>query len=130
MCRSRFSAMHAPCWCTRTIDVKAILAVIGACTVLWWFVVYVLPPLKAAWNSIPHKLPAAWLGPIAMGLFFGGLSYVYKNETVTLGFKHLLIFLAMLSSFMTRSKNLAPSVCSIQMPRISFVPSGRMPRAM
>lgn len=31
------------------------------------------------------------------------------------------------SSFMTRSQNLAPSVCSIQMPRISLVPSGRMP---
>ena len=28
------------------------------------------------------------------------------------------------SSFMTRSQNLAPSVCSIQRPRISFVPSG------
>ena len=34
------------------------------------------------------------------------------------------------SSFMTRSQNLAPSVCSIQMPRISLVPSGRMPSAM
>ena len=34
------------------------------------------------------------------------------------------------SSFMTRSQNLAPSVCSIQIPRISFVPSGRMPSAM
>src|ERR1700745_1519504 len=34
------------------------------------------------------------------------------------------------SSFITRSQNLAPSVCSIQMPRISLVPSGRMPSAM
>ena len=34
------------------------------------------------------------------------------------------------SSFMTRSQNLAPSVCSIEMPSISFVPSGRMPSAM
>jgi hypothetical protein len=34
------------------------------------------------------------------------------------------------SSFITRSQNLAPSVCSIQMPRISSVPSGRMPSAM
>ena len=34
------------------------------------------------------------------------------------------------SSFMTRSQNLAPSVCSIQMPRISFVPSGKIPKAM
>lgn len=34
------------------------------------------------------------------------------------------------SSFMTRSQNLAPSVCSIQIPRISLVPSGRMPSAM
>jgi putative transposase len=31
---------------------------------------------------------------------------------------------------MTRSQNLAPSVCSIQMPSISLVPSGRMPSAM
>ncbi|MET3593219.1 hypothetical protein ABID26_002616 [Mesorhizobium shonense] len=34
------------------------------------------------------------------------------------------------SSFMTRSQNLAPSVCSIQMPSISSLPSGRMPSAM
>ena len=30
---------------------------------------------------------------------------------------------------MTRSQNLAPSVCSIQIPSISLVPSGRMPSA-
>ena len=35
-----------------------------------------------------------------------------------------------LSSFMTLSQNLAPSVCSIQMPSTSFVPSGWMPSAM
>ena len=35
-----------------------------------------------------------------------------------------------LSSFMTLSQNLAPSVCSIQIPRISFVPSDKMPRAI
>src|ERR1700730_4080342 len=34
-----------------------------------------------------------------------------------------------LSSFMTRSQNFAPSVCSIHRPRISLVPSGRTPRA-
>jgi hypothetical protein len=34
------------------------------------------------------------------------------------------------SSFMTRSQNLAPSVCSIQIPRISLVPSGWIPSAM
>lgn len=34
------------------------------------------------------------------------------------------------SSFMTRSQNLASSVCSIQMPRMSLVPSARMPSAM
>ena len=33
------------------------------------------------------------------------------------------------SSFMTRSQNFAPSVCSIHRPRISLVPSGRTPRA-
>ena len=35
-----------------------------------------------------------------------------------------------LSSFMTRSQNLAPSFCSIQRPRISLVPSARTPSAM
>src|SRR3954469_13811009 len=34
-----------------------------------------------------------------------------------------------LSSVMTRSQNLAPSVCSIQSPRISLVPSARTPSA-
>ena len=34
-----------------------------------------------------------------------------------------------LSSFMTRSQNLAPSLCSIHSPRISLVPSRRMPIA-
>src|SRR6187551_1960206 len=33
-------------------------------------------------------------------------------------------------SVMTRSQNLAPSFCSSQRPRISFVPSARTPRAM
>ena len=33
------------------------------------------------------------------------------------------------SSFMTRSQNLAPSLCSIHSPRTSFVPSGRTPGA-
>src|SRR4051812_20786028 len=34
-----------------------------------------------------------------------------------------------LSSVMTRSQNLAPSVCSIHSPRISLVPSARTPSA-
>src|SRR5215203_4729726 len=34
-----------------------------------------------------------------------------------------------LSSLMTRSQNLAPSVCSIHSPRISLVPSARTPSA-
>ncbi len=34
------------------------------------------------------------------------------------------------SSVMTRSQILAPSFCSIQMPRISLAPSGRIPSAM
>jgi len=33
-----------------------------------------------------------------------------------------------LISVITRSQNLAPSLCSIQIPRISLVPAGRTPR--
>jgi len=34
------------------------------------------------------------------------------------------------SWFITRSQNFTPSACSIQMPRISFAPSGRIMRML